>query len=174
MRTKTDEGWGRLYRVTSKGLAKTNLNCYEGKMLRAIEYKTVCFNKESDKIPMSQFEELTGIDRWHHKRPLNGLIKKGVIWKNGNEYGLCKKYLEVEEVPDQVQNMKGVPIQGERVPNQVQKEYPTRYPHKNSHKNSHKKGLSTQEKKKKRKEYKTGLEMLKEAIKRNPERKRKN
>jgi len=172
MRTKVDEGWGRLYRFTTKGLARVNLNCYESRMLQAIEYKTICFNKESDKIPMSQFEDLTEIDRRHHKRPLNGLIKKGVIWKNGNEYGLCKRYLEVEKVPNQVQNMKGVPIQGERVPNQVLKEYPTRYPHKNSHKNSHKKGLSASQREEKRKEYKTGLAMLKEAVKKSPSKKK--
>jgi len=174
MRTKTDQGWGRLYRITAKELARVNLNWYESKMLWAIIYKTVCFNKESDKIPESQFESLTGIDSWHHKRPLNSLIKKGVIWKNVNRYGLCERYLEVEEAPNKVVDKEEAPNQEKRAPNQVAISTYSGTLIRSYHKSIHKKGLSPSEIKEKRKEFKKGLAMLKEAIKRNPDRKRKN
>jgi len=174
MRTKTDQGWGHLYRFTAKGLAKVNLNAYESKILWAIIYKTVCFNKESDEIPESQFEDLTRINRWNHKRPINGLIKKGVIWRKGNEYGLCKRYLLIEDVSDQIQKEEDVSDQRKNESNQIQKTYSTRYTHKNSHKNSHKRGLSASQREEKRKVDKKGLAMLKGAIGKFPDRKRKN
>jgi len=142
MRTKRDEGWGKLYRITSKELAKVNLNCYEGRTLRAIEYKTICFNKLSDVIPVTQFEGITGIERRNQKRAIKGLLKKGVIWQKGNEYGLCKRFLEYEDVSIETHRKDDVSIQSKRVVYPEQKRvYPDNLI-RSSHKNNHKKGLS--------------------------------
>lgn len=172
MRTKKDTGWGHLYRFTAKGLAKEKFNAYESKILWAIVYKTIAFNKESDHIPERQFEDLTGIDSWHHKRPINSLLKKKVIWRKGNEYGLCERFLEIEKAPNQVGDKEEAPNQEKRAPNQVLKSTSLGGLIRASHKSFHKKGLSTSEKREKRKEYKTGLAMLKEAIKRGSDRKK--
>jgi phage replication O-like protein O len=156
MRKKTDEGWGKLYRVTPKALAKVNLNCYEGRTLRAIEYKTIAFNKISDNIPVSQFEELTGLERRNMKRAINSLLRKNVIWRKGNEYGLCKRFLEFEGVSIETQEKGGVSIQSERV---VYPEQKCVYPDtliRSSHKNIKKKVLSNHQEEEKRKKNESG------------------
>jgi len=174
MRTKTDEGWGRLYRITAKGLAKINLNAYESKILWAIVYKTIAFNKESDNIPKRQFEELTGIDRRNHKRPINSLLKKGVIWRKGNEYRLCKKFLEFEDVSNQIQKEEVYSTRVKSVFNQSKKCIQPNTLIRSYHKNIHKKGLSPSEKRDKREEYKKGLKMLRERLGIGRDKKRKN
>ncbi|MBA7585423.1 hypothetical protein ES708_27402 [subsurface metagenome] len=174
MRTRSGLGWGRLPRAIARALASGNLNWYEGNLMWAIVYKTIAFNKEEDKIPKSQMTDLTGINKRHLSRTINSLLKKGMIFRRGGVYGVQRDFSKWENTPNQVYKekkhlirAKRVPIQGKKTPNQV----PSRDP---SQENIQEKGLSTQEKKKKRKEYKKGLAMLKEAIKRNPDRKRKN
>ena len=118
MRTRSGEGWGQLPRAIARALASGNLNCYEGNLMWAIVYKTIAFNKEEDKIPKEQLVSLTGIHRRHLKRTVNSLLKKGVIIKKDNVYGVQRDFTKWENVPNQVYKEKKVPIQGENVPNQ--------------------------------------------------------
>lgn len=116
MRTRSGEGWGQLPRAIARALASGNLNCYEGNLMWAIVYKTIAFNKEEDKIPKEQLVSLTGIHRRHLKRTVNSLLKKGVIIKKDNVYGVQRDFTKWENVPNQVYKEKKVPIQGENVP----------------------------------------------------------
>lgn len=54
--------------------------------------KTYGFNKKSDYISLSQFEQGTGIDRKSICRVLTKLISSKIIIKNGSFYGLNKDY----------------------------------------------------------------------------------
>ena len=174
MRTRSGAGWGRLPRAIARALASGNLNWYEGNLMWAIVYKTIAFNKEEDKIPKSQMTDLTGINKRHLSRTINSLLKKGMIFRRGNVYGVQTDFSKWKNTPNQVYKEKKhliraerVPIQGENTPNQVHSRDLSKRAYQE-------KGLSTQERKKKKKEYKTGLAMMKEAIKRSKDRKRKN
>ncbi|GAJ18336.1 unnamed protein product, partial [marine sediment metagenome] len=65
MRTRSSKGWGQLTRTIARALAGAKINGSESRVLWAMVYKTIAFNKASDGIPWSQLEELTGIDQWH-------------------------------------------------------------------------------------------------------------
>ncbi|MBA7586895.1 hypothetical protein ES708_28902 [subsurface metagenome] len=88
MRTKEVKGWGRLPRSLARALAGAKLNVYEGRVVWAIVYKTIAFNKLEDKIPQSQLVDLTGIVQRNLFRTVNSLLKKGVIFRKGNKYGV--------------------------------------------------------------------------------------
>ncbi|MBA7592678.1 hypothetical protein ES708_34871 [subsurface metagenome] len=88
MRIKEVKGWGRLPRTLAKVLAGAKLNVYEGRVVWAIVYKTIAFNKLEDKIPQKQFVDLTGIVQRNLFRTVNSLLKKGVIFRKGNKYGV--------------------------------------------------------------------------------------
>jgi hypothetical protein len=160
MRTKKDEGWGKYYRVTAKALGRVNLNCYEGRILRAIEYKTICFNKVSDIIPESQFLELTGIATWNQQRPINGLLKKGVIWCKGNEYGLCKEFLVFEATSNQKELKEATSNQKKSTSNQNKSYIQSDVLIRASHKNIHKKVLSNHQDKDQIEENKKNVSVI--------------
>ena len=103
MRLKNDECWGQLKRGTMKRLARLKLNDYQGRILRTVMYFTISYNKISDTISVNQFVEFTGIHRRNLEVPIKALIKKGVICIKGNEYGLCKDYLEFGNVCEHIQ-----------------------------------------------------------------------
>ena len=88
MRTRSSKGWGQLPRTIARAFAGTYLNEYESKLIWAIVYKTIAFNKLEDRIPQSQFVSLTGIDQRNLSRPINSLLKKGIIIKTGSVYGI--------------------------------------------------------------------------------------
>ena len=164
MRTRSGEGWGQLPRAIARALASGNLNCYEGNLMWAIVYKTIAFNKEEDKIPKEQLVSLTGIHRRHLKRTVNSLLKKGVIIKKDNVYGVQRDFTKWENVPNQVYKEKKVPIQGENVPNQGEN-VPNQVPSRDLSKRTYQeKGLSAELREEKLKEYEKGLAMMKEAI----------
>jgi len=160
MRTKKDEGWGKYYRVTAKALGRVNLNCYEGRILRAIEYKTICFNKVSDVIPESQFLELTLISTWNQQRPINSLLKKGVIWKKDNEYGLCKEYLVFEATSNQKELKEATSNQKESTSNQNKSYIQPDVLIRSSHKNIHNKVLSNHQDKNQLEENKKNVSVI--------------
>ena len=88
MRTRSPEGWGQLPRAIARALAGAKINGSESRVLWAMVYKTIAFNKSADGIPWSQLAELTGIDQWNLSRPINSLLKKGVIFTKDNRYGI--------------------------------------------------------------------------------------
>ncbi|MBA7537573.1 hypothetical protein ES705_29842 [subsurface metagenome] len=92
MRIKEVKGWGQLPREMARALAKAKINGSESRVLWALVYKTIAFNKASDRIPWSQISELTGIDEWNLSRSINGLLKKGLIMKKVDGYGFLIDY----------------------------------------------------------------------------------
>jgi phage replication O-like protein O len=77
-------------------LARINLSNYEWRILMVILRKTYGWNKKTDNISLSQFEDSTGIKSQHIAVALKRLVKSNVITKhNGSkvmEYGLQKDY----------------------------------------------------------------------------------
>ena len=156
MRTKTDEGWGKLKRGTAKALAKVEMGCNETRVVHAIIYKTICFNKISDIIPLSQLEDLTGIERRNMKRAINSLLIKKVIWRKDSACGLCKRFLNFEGVSLSPQPGEGVSLVPERGVTSIKKSVDSDTLIRSSHKNIHNKVLSNHEEEEKRKKNKSG------------------
>jgi phage replication O-like protein O len=77
-------------------LARINLSNYEWRILMVILRKTYGWNKKTDNISLSQFQESTGITTQHVAVAIKRLVKDNIIIKhNGNkimEYGLQKDY----------------------------------------------------------------------------------
>jgi len=118
MRTKSGAGWGQLPRAIARALAGARINGSESKILWAIMYKTIAFNKINDGIPWSQLEELTGIDQWHLGRSINSLLKKGIILKKDSIYGIQRDFSKWLIPPKQVVIQELPPNQGDLPPNQ--------------------------------------------------------
>ena len=106
MRTRRSEGWGQLPRAIARALAGVNLSKNEGKVVWAIVYKTIAFNKLEDKIPQSQLVDLTGIDQRNLFRTVNSLLKKGVIFRRGSIYGVELDFSKWENTPVEVYSKK--------------------------------------------------------------------
>ena len=92
MRIKEVKGWGQLPREMARALARAKINGSESRVLWAMVYKTIAFNKASDRIPWSQLSELTGINEWNLSRSINSLLKKGLILKKDKGYGFLIDY----------------------------------------------------------------------------------
>ncbi|GAI87119.1 unnamed protein product [marine sediment metagenome] len=166
MRIRSSEGWGQLPRALARALAGTKINGSESRVLWAMVYKTIAFNKSNDGIPWSQLEELTGIDQWHLGRSINSLLKKGVIFMKDNRYGVQLDFSKWETPPKQVVKDKTPPNQGELPPDQGELP-PKRVDSRDLSKRAYQeKGLSPSEKKKKKEADERGLEMLKEVLSR--------
>jgi len=148
MRLKNDDCWGQFKRGTSRSLARVKINGSEFRILMAILHKTISFNKVSDVIPESQFLELTGIATWNQTKSINGLLKKGVIWKKVNEYGLCKEFLEFEATSNQKELKEATSNQKESTSNQNESYIQSDVLKRSSHENIHKKVFSKQEREK--------------------------
>lgn len=74
-----ENGYIRIADEIADALAKFNMSGSENRILWAIFRKTYGWGKKSDKISLSQLEELTGIARHHIPRELQKLISKKVI-----------------------------------------------------------------------------------------------
>lgn len=98
MRTRSGEGWGQLPRAIARAFAGINLGSNESKVVWAIVYKTIAFNKIEDKIPGSQLVDLTGIEKRNMYRAVNSLLKKGVIFKKDSVYGIQRDFSKWEKV----------------------------------------------------------------------------
>ena len=142
MRTKKDEGWGKLKRGTAKALARVNMGCNEFRVINAIMYKTICFNKTSDIIPLSQLEDLTGIERRNMKRAINSLLRKKIIWRKDSACGLCERFLDFEGVSLSPQPGEGVSLVPAKGVTYNKKSVSSDTLIRSSHKNIHKKVLS--------------------------------
>ena len=160
MRTKTDEGWGKLKRGTAKALAKVEMGCNETRVVHAIIYKTICFNKISDIIPLSQLEDLTGIERRNMKRAINSLLIKKVIWRKDSACGLCKRFLNFEGVSLSPQPGEGVSLVPERGVTSIKKSVDSDTLIRSSHKNIHNKVLSNHQDKNQLEENKKNVSVI--------------
>ncbi len=64
--------------------ARLNLCAGEWRLLWSILRKTYGWHKKADRITYSQFERMTGLDRWNIRRYLNRLIERNIITKTGS------------------------------------------------------------------------------------------
>jgi len=72
--------------LIEKALYKINLSGSEYRILWVIWRKTYGWHKEADAIALSQFEELTGMDRRNLVRTIKSLEAKNLIVKDTNGY----------------------------------------------------------------------------------------
>ena len=79
-------------------LAKLSLTSREWRTLLALWRKTWGWHKKEDKISMTQFEKMTGIERRNQSRTLKSLIAKNIIYRKETRpvitYGFQKDYTE--------------------------------------------------------------------------------
>ena len=168
MRTRSSKGWGQLPREMARALARAKINGSESKVLWAMVYKTIAFNKSSDRIPWCQLEELTGIDQWHLGRAINSLLKKGLILKKDKEYGFHIDFDKEEIPPNRVVKKELPPDQGDLPPNQGDLP-PNQVDSRDLSKRAYQeKGLLASKKKKQRKKFMEGLKGFRESIKQIP------
>ena len=132
------------------------------------------FGKEKDRIPLSQFYKLTGVSKNNGSITVKKLIKKKMLYKDEGKIGINRDFSQWEGVLN-LRTRKGFSVWTQKVLNSYDKKVLSLDPSKETLKETiQRKVLSKSQREKKRKEYKTGLAMLKEAVKRRPERKRKN
>ena len=83
----------------------THFSPTEYTIILVIIRKTYGWNKKTDRISYTQFEEATGISRRHISPALHGLIKRNIITRQGDnynlEYGIQKDY-ELWENPPKI------------------------------------------------------------------------
>jgi phage replication O-like protein O len=132
------------------------------------------FGKEKDRIPLSQFYKLTGVSKNNGSITVKKLIKKKMLYKDEGKIGINRDFSQWEGVLN-LRTRKGFSVWTQKVLNSYDKKVLSLDPSKETLKKTiQRKVLSKSQREKKKKEYKTGLAMLKEAIKRRPERKREN
>jgi len=69
-------------------LCRLYVTNYEQRVLWAIFRKTYGWNKKSDKISYTQFEDITGLKRQHIGRAIKLLQQRNIITVSGNKHGL--------------------------------------------------------------------------------------
>ncbi|MFA4907235.1 MAG: replication protein [archaeon] len=102
---QTEDGHLDLANELVDQFCRLNLSACEWRVLWAILRKTYGWHKKFDRISYSQFENLTGLDRWHIRRYLNRLIKQNIITKTGSGqrlfYAFQKDYSLWKPLPKQ-------------------------------------------------------------------------
>jgi len=91
------EYFTRISSITLENLARVLLNPNEWRTVMALIRKTYGYKKVKDRISLSQFQSLTGLDRKNQSKALKSLEKKGVILKEKayiNSYSVNKDYAE--------------------------------------------------------------------------------
>lgn len=74
-----ENGYTAISNEIVEALAKTNLSPQESKVLWVIFRKTYGYGKKEDAISYSQFEEMTGMNRWNIGKILKRLLSKQII-----------------------------------------------------------------------------------------------
>jgi len=164
MRIKEIEGWGKLPRILSKVMARTDLSKNEGKVFWAIVHKTIAFNKLEDKIPQSQLVELTGIDQRNLFRTVNSLLKKGVIFRKGSIYGVELDFKKRKNTSVVMYEEKYISSEEKYISSDVKNTSLLTDSLDLSKRAIQERGLSPLEKKKKKEAIERGLKMLKKGI----------
>jgi len=91
-----EDGHTKIANEIVEALARVNLSAYESRVIWCIFRKTYGWNKKSDRISYSQFEELTGMDRRHLGRTIKLLVERRMITCQGEgqqlDYAIQKDY----------------------------------------------------------------------------------
>jgi len=91
------EYFTRVSSTTLEELAKVRLSPNEWRTLMALIRKTYGYRKARDRISISQFQSLTGLDRKNQVKALKSLEGKGIILKEKSSisiYSLNKEYAD--------------------------------------------------------------------------------
>lgn len=103
-----------------EALAKIKLSSYESRVLWALFRKTYGWHKKTDRISITQFQEITRMDRRNVHRTLSKLVQKKIVVRLDNSriitYGFQKDYTKWRDIV-QIDNDAGIP----RVSGQGQK-----------------------------------------------------
>jgi len=91
-----EDGYTQIPNELLEQLAKIKLNSCEGRTIFALIRKTYGWHKETDRISISQFEKLTGLNRSSQCRALKSLVDRNVFIKDMTNYitayGIQKDY----------------------------------------------------------------------------------
>ncbi|GAI61162.1 unnamed protein product [marine sediment metagenome] len=127
------------------------------------------FHKNGDRIPLSQFFNLTRVNKSNGSRTLKKLIDKKMVLKDGEILAINRDFSQWKGVAN-LTTLKGLPKWIRKVVNSYNKKVASLGTSKETSKETIQiKVLSKSQREKKKKEYKTGLAMMKEAIKRHQE-----
>jgi phage replication O-like protein O len=103
---QTENGHIDIANELAEALCRINLSPYEWRILWVIFRKTYGWHKKADRISYTQFEEATGIGRWHINRALRRLAMRNIITISGNsrlmEYSFQKNYERWVSLPKMV------------------------------------------------------------------------
>jgi len=92
-----ENGFTSIANEIVEALAHQNLSAYESRVLWALFRKTYGWHKKEDRIPITQFQKLTGLKRRHISRTLFELVARKIVTKRGDAhfitYGFQKDYL---------------------------------------------------------------------------------
>jgi phage replication O-like protein O len=80
--TNLKPGEGNFTRIRTsiwEALSKVNLSPYESRLVDVVVRKTFGWNKVRAWISLSQFEQMSGIQRWNVQKVLKRLIEKRII-----------------------------------------------------------------------------------------------
>jgi phage replication O-like protein O len=101
-----ENGYTKIANEVLDALMRTRIPGEARQVLDAIIRKTYGFNKKSDTISLSQFEEMTGLKRPHICRSINKLIAMNLITKKDNEnsasYCFNKIYATWQPLPKKI------------------------------------------------------------------------
>lgn len=105
---QTENGNFQIANELAEAFCRVNLSAYESRILWAIIRKTYGWKKKSDRISYTQFEEITGLNRWHVSRALQSLISRNIVTRSGTGYKLYyavqKDYDKWQSLPIKVTN----------------------------------------------------------------------
>ena len=97
-------------------LAKINLSAYEWRTLCVLWRKTWGWQKERDKISITQFQKATGLERRHQARALKALVDKDIVTCTGNSfihnYGFQKDYTKWKTIAYKGNDSKTIAYKG--------------------------------------------------------------
>ncbi|HOG17671.1 MAG TPA: replication protein [Syntrophales bacterium] len=117
-----------------EALARTNLSSYQSRILWALWRKTWGWHKKEDWIPLSQFEEMTGISKSHISRTITELKTRNMVTNSGNKIAFNKDYTQWRELPKGARGyqsgQQGLPIGATEVTNPGNEGYQSGLPQK--------------------------------------------
>ncbi len=100
---QAENGYTTIANEIMERLAKVKLRPYESCTLWAIFRKTYGWKKKEDKISVTQFQKITGLDRRHQHKALKTLVEKNIIIKKRDSYivtyGFQKDYTKWKVLP---------------------------------------------------------------------------
>ncbi len=95
MEEKEKKYFTRISSTTLENLAKARLTPNEWRTVMALVRKTYGYQKSHDRISISQFQSMTGLERKRQVGALKSLVRKGIVlMRHGhiNSYALNRKY----------------------------------------------------------------------------------